>query len=35
LEEVYKSLEKIGFFRSTSPADESGVKRAETVAQAG
>jgi DNA-directed RNA polymerase subunit alpha len=35
LEEVYKSLEKIGFFRSASPADESAVKRAETVAQAG
>jgi DNA-directed RNA polymerase subunit alpha len=35
LEEVYKSLEKIGFFRSTNPADESGGKRAETVAQAG
>ena len=35
LEEVYKSLEKIGFFRSTNPADESSGKRAETVAQAG
>jgi len=28
-------LEKIGFFRSASPAEESDAKRAETVAQAG
>jgi DNA-directed RNA polymerase subunit alpha len=35
LEEVYKSLEKIGFFRSTSTGDDSVAKRAETVAQAG
>ena len=35
LEEVYKSLEKIGFFRATNTADEAVAKRAETVAQAG
>ena len=35
LEEVYKALEKIGFFRSTRPVDEDGSARAETVAQAG
>jgi DNA-directed RNA polymerase subunit alpha len=35
LEEVYKALEKIGFFRTQRPADDVEAKRAEAVAQAG
>jgi DNA-directed RNA polymerase subunit alpha len=35
LEEVYKALEKIGFFRSARQADEPNSKPAAAIAQAG
>jgi|LakMenE01Jun11ns_1017448.scaffolds.fasta_scaffold8140715_1 DNA-directed RNA polymerase subunit alpha len=34
LEEVYKALEKIGFFRSTRPAGDAADKRPEPVSHA-